>query len=76
VRGDRRLRMIRVGKVLVVCALAGAAVTAIASGRPGWRNYWGGFVYAPIALAVAVLLVAVALKRRGDASPRKRGRIL
>jgi len=51
--------MITAGKWLLVCLLAGPALAAIISGRLGWQNYWGGFVYAPIALIVAALMVIV-----------------
>jgi hypothetical protein len=54
-----------VGKVALLFALTVAATAAIASGRLGWSNYWGGFVYAPIALLVAVLL-AIALAKKSD----------
>jgi len=54
--------MITAGKWLLVCLLAGTAVTAIFSGRLGWQNYWGGFVYAPFALIVAALMVIVFVK--------------
>jgi membrane protein implicated in regulation of membrane protease activity len=63
--------MVMTGKVLLVCALAGAAVAALISGRLGWKNYWGGFVYAPFALGIAVLLVVATLRRRERSSRRQ-----
>jgi uncharacterized membrane protein len=55
--------VLRLGKTLLVSALAIAAVAAIASGRLGWRNYWGGVVYAPFAALIAALLVLVEFRR-------------
>jgi len=57
-----RARLVSAGKWLLVCVLAGTALTAIISGRLGWQNYWGGFVYAPFALLITVLLVVVIVK--------------
>lgn len=54
--------MTSAGKWLLVCVLAGPALAAIISGRLGWQNYWGGFVYAPFALIVAALMVIVFVK--------------
>jgi len=54
--------MISAGKWLLVCVLAGPALAAIISGRPGWQNYWGGVVYAPFALLIAALFVIVIMK--------------
>jgi hypothetical protein len=54
--------LISAGKWLLVCVLAVPALAAIISGRLGWQNYWGGFVYAPFALLVAALLVIVIVK--------------
>ncbi len=65
-RGSLREQFMLMGKVLLVCSLATSALVAVASNRLGWTNYWGGFVYAPFALLVAVLpVVAIAKKRDG-----------
>jgi hypothetical protein len=61
-RGEPRSALVRIGQTLLVCALAGSAVTALTSGQAGWRNHWGGLVSPAIVLAIAVLLV-VAVKR-------------
>jgi peptidoglycan/LPS O-acetylase OafA/YrhL len=71
--GRRRRRTIRIGQI---GALAGSAVTAMMSGRLGWTNYWGGFVFAPVVLIGALLLIIVVLKERGrptEKGPRRPG---
>jgi hypothetical protein len=73
-RGKYRAWILQTGKVTVVCVLAATAVAAMTSGRLGWLNYWGGFVYAPFGLAIAVLIVLVALKRRRDSTRPSRTR--
>ena len=63
--GARRERLLLSGKILLVASLAMSAVFATASGRLSWTNYWGGSVYAPFALIVAILF-AVMLAKRGN----------
>jgi len=36
---------------------------AIMKGFPGWRNYWGGFVYAPFAVVIGALFVLAVVVR-------------
>ena len=55
---------------VLIAALALTAIVTIASKRIGWTNYWGGFVYAPFALIVAVLL-ATAMTKKGDKETRQ-----
>jgi hypothetical protein len=64
-RGERRRRVISGGTLVLVCVLAGSALMAMVSGRLGWKNYWGGFVYAPIALGIVILFVIAVLNQRG-----------
>jgi hypothetical protein len=64
-RGPRRERLLLAGKIFLVASLATSAVFATASGRLGWTNYWGGFVYAPFALIIAMLF-AVLLSKKGN----------
>jgi hypothetical protein len=74
-RGSLREQFMLVGKVLLLCSLATSALVAAASNRLGWTNYWGGVVYAPFALLVAVLVVvAIAKKRDGIADRPSRRR--
>jgi hypothetical protein len=64
-RGLRPERLLLAGKICLVVSLATSAVVAIAFERLGWTNYWGGFVYAPYALIIAVLF-AVWLTKKGN----------
>lgn len=64
-RGPRRQRLLLAGKTGLVICLGATAIVAIAGGRLGWANYWGGFVYAPIALTAAVLFGIYLVKNRG-----------
>jgi len=66
--------MLLAGKVLLVAVLALTAVTAITSGQLGWRNYWGGLVYPPLALLAAALCALAIIKRRdiSERHPRRR----
>jgi hypothetical protein len=64
--------MLLAGKGLLVAALALTATTTIVSKRIGWTNYWGGFVYAPFALIVAVLFAAVIAKKRDAGESKSR----
>jgi len=59
---------------VLISVLAGTALVAITTGRLGWKNYWGGFVYAPFALVIALLVAMAAVKRYRSASPKQRGR--
>ncbi len=71
-RGAPRKRLQRLGMVMLVVSLATAAVVTMASKGLGWRNYWGGFVYAPFALIMAMLLaLAMVIKRN---RPTRKGR--
>ena len=36
---------------------------AVVQGDLEWRNYWGGFVYAPFAIMIGLLLVLLLFKR-------------
>jgi len=71
-RNRRRNRLLLAGKVTLAAVLALTAIAAIASGRPGWTNYWGGFVYAPFALVVAALFALAIVKRRDVGETRSR----
>ena len=62
--GRRRRRTIRIGLIVVIGILAGSALRAMMSGRLGWTNYWGGFVFAPFVLITALLLIIAVLKER------------
>jgi len=73
-RGPRREHFLVAGKVMLACALGTSAVVALASGRLGWTNYWGGFVYAPFALLIAVFLALVIARKRDGPSNRRRRR--
>ena len=64
-REEFRRRIGASGMLLLIAVLAGQAVLALMSGRLGWRNYWGGFVFAPFAILVAVLCIIMILKHRG-----------
>jgi hypothetical protein len=61
-RQRRRKRLAIAGLALFTCGLGVSAIGALISGRLGWTNYWGGFVYAPFALIGAGLLAAVTFK--------------
>ena len=74
-RGPRREKLLRIGKVLLVTSLAITALLAIATKRLGWTNYWGGFVYAPFALVIAVLVTLATVNRpRTGKAPRRQRR--
>jgi hypothetical protein len=45
----------------VVLAIGGAL--HVYRGSLGWTNYWGGFVYAPFAIVVGLLVLVAALKK-------------
>jgi hypothetical protein len=60
--------------LLLIGILAGQAALALMSGRLGWRNYWGGFVFAPFVLIVVVLSIIMILKHRGIPLDRPRRR--
>jgi hypothetical protein len=72
VRGKSRQRMKIIGTTTVVCAMGVSSIVAIATHRPGWYNYWGGFVYAPFGLVIVV--VATIWLLRGAPSPTKSAR--
>lgn len=73
-RAPRRQRLLLAGKIWLALALATSAAVAIASGRLGWTNYWGGFVYAPFALIVAVLFFTFIIKKGDRSTQRRRAR--
>ncbi len=56
--------------MLSVCSLATSGLGAVGSNRLGWTSYWGGFVYAPFALLVVVLLVVAMAKKRDGITNR------
>jgi len=66
----------RWGGVGISLMLAIPAARVIWAGSPGYRNYWGGLVFAPLALVVGIVLLAVALFRPRllDRSERLRGK--
>ena len=72
--GAGRRHMLLVGKVLLIAVLALTAIATVASGRLGWTNYWGGFVYAPFAVLVAALFTFALVKRRDVGESRSRRR--
>jgi hypothetical protein len=53
----------------VLLTIGGAAT--LYRGLLGWHNYWGGFVFAPFAIIVGLLMIAAAFKRP---SKRKRSK--
>jgi hypothetical protein len=63
---DRYTRILAASFAVVL--LIGGTLT-LYRGDLGWTNYWGGFVYAPTAIVIGLLLLAVAFKKR---SPRRR----
>jgi hypothetical protein len=74
----RRHKALRVsGTVLVVVLVFTLGITAIASGLPGWANYWGGFVYAPFAVVIGGLgcLAAWRLLRSNNVARENTSRI-
>jgi membrane protein implicated in regulation of membrane protease activity len=71
-RGTSRQKIIAIGGAVVVCALTATGIGALTTGRLGWSNYWGGFVFAPFALIIAGLLAVKVI--RGRATPTKRRR--
>lgn len=56
----------RVGQLLKTTFAAvlviGGGVT-LYRGGVGWSNYWGGFVYAPFAILIGLLLLVAAFKK-------------
>ena len=70
-----RTKLLMIGGALVLTSIAARGIWAIWNDEPGWSNYWGGFVYAPVAFLVVVLFVlrGVMLRRRARrAVPRDR----
>jgi hypothetical protein len=57
---------------LVFAAVVLAALGASLSDDPFYRNYWGGLVYAPFALASCVLAVVLLVLRRDKAGLNSR----
>jgi hypothetical protein len=45
---------------------------AVIRGDVGWRNYWGGLVYAPFAIVIGLLLIALLFKRAPPGTLRRR----
>src|SRR5437899_10064043 len=74
-RGRNRLRIRAAGAVLIFVALVTSGVGALATGRLGWTNYWGGFVFAPFALIIAALLIVAAFRKPSPDSSRRRRHI-
>jgi hypothetical protein len=62
-RGRLRRNVVVAGKWLLIVVLAASGVSALAPGRLGWTNYWGGFVFAPFAIGVAILWAFIELRR-------------
>jgi hypothetical protein len=59
------------GIVGIFIILFGAG--ALSKGHLGYENYWGGFVYGPIAIVIGLLVILAAL--RGNLQTKKlRGR--
>jgi hypothetical protein len=73
-RGPHRQRLLLTGKIWLVVFLATSALVALAAGRLGWTNYWGGFVHAPIALIIAVLLAMFVIKKDARREQRRGAR--
>ena len=48
--------------MIAAVLIIGGGVT-LYGGSLGWTNYWGGFVYAPFAIAGGLLLFVVAFKK-------------
>jgi hypothetical protein len=45
----------------VILAIGGAV--HVYRGSLGWTNYWGGFVYAPFAIVIGLLMIIVVFKK-------------
>jgi hypothetical protein len=50
--------MLGIAASLILCGLA-----HIVGGRLHYKNYWGGLVFAPLTIAVGVLLLCIAVFR-------------
>src|SRR5262249_4784544 len=57
----RRAWMIRLVCVVVSLSAVGVGLDAMLSGRLYYRNFWGGPVFAPLAIALGVTLLGVTL---------------
>ena len=69
----RRQQKAIVAKALIVGLVATSGIVALVSGRLWWRNYWGGMVFAPVAVAIVALIIAAELiTRRKEKSRRRR----
>ena len=68
-------RIRKIGPAVAALAFASlmlAAISAILSDDPFYRNYWGGLVYAPLAVAFGVIAVVLLLLRRNKADQNSR----
>lgn len=78
-RGDHMLRWMRgdglkrATFVALGLLLAFQGVSAMLRGESGYRNYWGGLVFPPVAIGLGLLLVFATL-RRGLWSRERGGR--
>jgi uncharacterized membrane protein len=53
----------RILLLLFSLVLVAIGVGHIIRGSVGWRNYWGGLVFAPFAISFGLLLIYVAIFR-------------
>jgi hypothetical protein len=78
--GHRIWRSIWTGRIALIfvgLSILLAGVRALDAGRLHYQNYWGGLVFAPLAIAIGVavlILVVVKCRTLNETGPRLKGK--
>lgn len=51
-----------------------SGIATLLRGKPGYTNYWGGHVFAPLAIVIGLLLLVIVIakfRRKDEEVPRK-----
>jgi len=70
VNKKRKSRFFKIGLLLAALFLIASSALSILAGKLNYSNYWGGVVFAPVALFIGVLMFIVILRSGKRAAPK------